>query len=92
MSRMGNFNICKIIKFFFFLVNYCILIRCEMRYYVYILNLFVWVFVKLFFINFIFYYSVNYKYLIFIVFEYSDIYIVFILVVSLLKKIYVLIL
>lgn len=38
---MGNFDICKITKPYFSLVNYCTLIRCEMKYYVYILNLLV---------------------------------------------------
>lgn len=92
MSRMGNFNICKITKSSFSLVNYCTLIRCEMRYYVYILNLLVWVPVKLSSTNFTFHHSANHKHSILTAFEYSDIYIAPILAVSLLKKIYALIL
>lgn len=92
MSRMGNFNICKITKSSFSLVNYCTLIRCEMRYYVYILNLLVWVPVKLSSTNFTFHHSANHKHSILTAFEYSYIYIAPILAVSLLKKIYALIL
>lgn len=92
MSRMGNFNICKITKSSFSLVNYCTLIRCEMRYYVYILNLLVWVPVKLSSTNFTFHHSANRKHSILTAFEYSYIYIAPILAVSLLKKIYALIL
>lgn len=92
MSRMGNFNICKITKSSFSLVNYCTLIRCEMRYYVYILNLLVWVPVKLSSTNFTFHHSANHKHSILTAFEYSDIYIAPIFAVSLLKKIYALIL
>lgn len=103
MSWMGNFNICKITKSSFSLVNYCTLIRCEMRYYVYIfnllvwvpvyiLNLLVWVPVKLSSTNFTFHHSANHKHSILTAFEYSDIYIAPILAVSLLKKIYALIL
>lgn len=89
---MGNLNICKITKSSFSLVNYCTLIRCEMRYYVYILNLLVWVPVKLSSTNFTFHHSANHKHSILTAFEYSDIYIAPILAVSLLKKIYALIL
>lgn len=92
MSWMGNLNICKITKSSFSLVNYCTLIRCEMRYYVYILNLLVWVPVKLSSTNFTFHHSANHKHSILTAFEYSDIYIAPILAVSLLKKIYALIL